>query len=318
VRIIVPALLRVALCGVLPASSAVSPQTAVPPAPKYYPNVRSVVEWSPSELLQALPELRGYEPAQSQEALPAILQRVGEKVAAFFRDFPNTTSIERIRLERLYRRGGVEDSRSQKFYYLSLAPSDKTRIGLEEFRTDKKARPTDLQAIEVGPSVVTKGFASMSIHLHPVFQPDSTFRYLGRQRIDERETEVVAFAQKPESARMVGRVNTDTGSSSVLVQGVAWIDPISYHILRLRTDLLVPRPDIGMERQTTEIHFAEVRFKDAPTVLWLPQEVVVTVKWYGQSFRNLHRYSDFKLFNVEAEGKIKPVETELPKAANPK
>jgi hypothetical protein len=314
----VPALLCAALCGAPLTSLAASPQTTGLPAPNYYANLRSVVDWSPSELLQALPELRGYEPAQSQEALPSILQRVGENVAAFFRDFPNTTSVERIRQERLYRRGGVEDSRSQKFYYLSLAPSDKTRIGLEEFRTDKKARPIELQAMEVGPSVVTKGFASMSIHLHPVFQPDSTFRYLGRQKIDGVSTEVVAFAQKPESARMVGRVNTGTGSATVLVQGVAWIDPIEYQILRLRTDLLTPRPDIGLQRQTTEIHFGEVRFKDVPTLLWLPQEVVVTMKWNGQSFRNLHQYSDFKLFNVEAEGKLKPVETELPKAANPK
>ena len=38
---------------------------------------------------------------------------------------------------------------------------------------------------------------------------------------------------------------------------------------------------------------------------WLPQQVTVAVDWNGKHFRNEHRYSEFKLFNVEATEKIR-------------
>ncbi len=61
---------------------------------------------------------------------------------------------------------------------------------------------------------------------------------------------------------------------------------------------------IDFSRQTTDVHFAEVQFTESRLKPWLPREVAVTVAWEGRTFRNLHRYSDFKLFNVETqEGK---------------
>jgi hypothetical protein len=35
----------------------------------------------------------------------------------------------------------------------------------------------------------------------------------------------------------------------------------------------------------------------------VPQQVTVTVDWKGKHLRNEHRYSEFKLFNVEATEK---------------
>ncbi len=86
-----------------------------------------------------------------------------------------------------------------------------------------------------------------------------------------------------------------------LVQGVAWIDELSFQIVRLRTGLLAPPPGAGLKQQTTDIRFEEVRFEKLPAGLWLPHEVVVTMDWKGEIFRNRHRYSDFKLFSVETK-----------------
>jgi hypothetical protein len=69
----------------------------------------------------------------------------------------------------------------------------------------------------------------------------------------------------------------------------------------MRTDLLAPRPDVHLERQTTEIRFAEVHLKTLPGAYWLPDEVVVTVSIFGETYRNTHLYSHFKLFKVETQ-----------------
>jgi len=130
-------------------------------------------------------------------------------------------------------------------------------------------------------------------------QPGSIFRYLGRQLLEGRETYVVAFAQRPDTTRLEAWASDGKKTVRMLVQGVAWIDPTTYQIIRMRTDLLAPRPDINLERQTTEIRFAEVHFKALPAAFWLPHEVVVTVNIFGQTYRNTHHYSHFRLFKVE-------------------
>jgi len=39
------------------------------------------------------------------------------------------------------------------------------------------------------------------------------------------------------------------------------------------------------------------------TGFWVPQQVTVSVDWNGKHLRNEHRYSEFKLFQVEATEK---------------
>jgi hypothetical protein len=152
----------------------------------------------------------------------------------------------------------------------------------------------------------TSGFACTSLHFHPRYQSGAGFRLLGRQSLEGRETFVVAFAQDPGTAKRIGRFDVDGKSSPVLIQGIAWIDATNFQIVRMRTDLLKSPPDTRLKRQTTEIDFGEVTFKGLPTSLWLPKQVTVTVEWKGKTFRNLHRYSDFRVFKVDTEEKRKP------------
>ena len=85
----------------------------------------------------------------------------------------------------------------------------------------------------------------------------------------------------------------------MLFQGIAWIDSSSYKIVRPRSDLLTPQPRIRLERQTTEITYEPVQFREVASAIRLPSEVAVTVEWKGRTVRNSHTYSRFKLFNAE-------------------
>lgn len=271
---------------------------------KAYGKVKSVVAQPLAELIRAMPELRGLEPAQSQEQLALILRKLGEDVEVFFRDFPNTSSLEEIRQERLRRDGKVQESLSQKFQYLLLARSERWGLGLEEYRSGAEGTRVNPHGLEGG-FMLTSGFASASLLFHPAYQSGAAFRYLGRQVIDGHKTYVVAFAQRPETTRVMERFTGDESSVLVLVQGMAWVDPISYQIIRMRSDLLKPPPKSRLGRQTTEMRFGEVHFKETPSTLWLPREVAVTVEWKGKTLRNWHRYSAFKLFRVETGEKRK-------------
>jgi hypothetical protein len=282
---------------------------------QYYVNVRSIVDWSPAELSEALPELKALKPAPSQEKLPLILRRLGENIEAFFQSVPNISCIEEITQDQLRPDGSAGKRLEQEFRYLVLAHREKSEINFEEYRTDGKGNRIEPQGLEGG-FMLTRGFAAASLHFHPLLKSDSTFRYLGEQVVDGRETYVVAFAQRPGWAHLSGRVissevdpiteSVRERSVLVLVQGIAWIDPVSFRCIRIRTDLLAPRLDIKLGRQSTDIYFGEVHFPRIVAPLWLPRQVIVTSEWRGRTFRNRHRYRDFKLFTVEI--KIGPVE----------
>jgi hypothetical protein len=267
-------------------------------------NVKSVVNQPLPDLIKALPELMGLEIAANQDALPSILQKVGGKVESFFRDFSNTISEENIQVENLGAKGQVRGFQTEKGNYILLAKREKWGLGLTEYRAKPDGTNTDPQAPPAG-SMRTKGFASASLVFHPICQDDIRYRYLGRQKIDGQEMFVLAFAQQPEKAKMIGMVIVNGVAEPALVQGIAWADATDYQIIRMRTDLLRPLSKLRLSRQTTQIQYVEVHFKDAPSGLWLPQVVTVTVEWKGKTFRNSHTYSNFKRFNVATEEKQK-------------
>jgi Flp pilus assembly protein TadD len=268
--------------------------------------VQSVVTQPLPELIAAVPELKGLEPAASQDELPSILQKTGENVSAFFTGFQNTVSVEQVRQERLGKNGKVKDFQNLKFQYLLMSQPQQGRMELEEYRTNEHGDRTAPSGLDSG-FMLTSGFASASLLFHPAYQSGAKFRYLGRQQANGRTLDVVGFAELPDKAEMIERFNTHDASILVVFQGLAWIDPDAYKIVRLRTDLLKPESKIRLERQTTEITYDPVQFKQVASTVWLPSEVAVTVEWAGKRFRNMHRYSNFKLFNTGTEEHVKPV-----------
>jgi hypothetical protein len=157
---------------------------------------------------------------------------------------------------------------------------------------------------------MTIGFVALAACFHPAFQRESRFRYLGRELLNGQSTYVVAFAQRPEMAQLAGRVMFGDEVGFVFMQGVAWIDPVSFRILRLRTDIEQPEQVVGLQRESTEVEYSEVTFKQGGKTLWLPREVTVKGQLRQYTFHNRHRYSDYRLFVVQTEQKQKSPSSE--------
>jgi tetratricopeptide (TPR) repeat protein len=263
---------------------------------------KPVVKQTVDELLTAVPELQGLEPAKDQAELPAILQKTGERVESFFYDFRNTTSREDVREEQLRSTGKVKSFLNATYQYWLLGSSDYGRASLKEYRTAPEGKRQVKEASHEG-LMLTEGFASVSHLLLPAYQKESDFVYLGRQREDGHDTQVLAFAQRPETSRLVGSFSDVEKNDWTLTlsQGIVWIDSETYQIVRLRTDLLYPIPKQHLDRMTTDIEYGEVHFNELARSVWLPHEVVVTVESRGKLRRNRHAYSGYRMFNVQSK-----------------
>ena len=259
-------------------------------------------------------QFKGLEAAKDQSQLEGILNAVGKNVAALFKDFQNTTSLEKVRLEKLLRNGKTAESMNEKFLYLCLMPSDPGVPGFTEYRKEIDLDVRKPGALESG-YMLTSGFVSAALIFHPAYQSQSTFRHLGRQMMNGRETYVIAFAQLLQKAQLFGVFRSGDKSAPIFEQGLAWIDVQNNRIVRLRTDLLKPLSEVRLTKETTQIDYQDVHFKQSAQGFWLPKDVTVTVGWKGKTLRNVHHYSDFELFNVAHTEKIKNPE---PAEVNPK
>lgn len=285
------------------ASAAQEKAEASKPAASHVKN-RTIIDRTAEELLRSYSsELREVDFVQNQDELNPLLEKMGERVQAFFRDFSNTSSKEEVLLKRFGYADRMESSMSRSFYYLILFNPDKNQPLLQEYRTDKNFRAIDQAAIPG--FFITSGYSCLNVLFYPKYIQESRFRYLGRQALKPR-AHVIAFAQKPESSsNLVTFTDTDLNQSIRMpLQGIVWVDPDTYQILRMKTSL-APSANLNFSAaQTTDIQFGEVRFDGVPQQFWLPREVNVSMQVAGKTYRNLHRYSDYTLFSTDIDIKF--------------
>jgi tetratricopeptide (TPR) repeat protein len=263
-----------------------------------------------SDLKQAASELKGLDPSTPPPpgGLEEFLKRVGNTVEETFRDFSNTAASEVIRQTQLDRTGKPRAARSMECSYVLVHHIENGHVGMEEFRGNREGQALNPGKTDGG-FMVTSGFVTSLMILHPELQAQSSYRFLGSQPLAGQPTYVIGFAQKPEKSNPMGRFIVSQGSvTSLYLQGIAWISA-DHRVLRLRTDLLHPVPKISLSRETSEIDYRPYHFLTSPTTFLLPNRVTVSVEWGRKRLRNEHIFSKFQLFNVEVHEEASGIPT---------
>jgi hypothetical protein len=303
-RVVGVPLLLLILAGV--SESAVFAQQLTPVEQSFYANVHPYMEEPMKSLARRIPELKKLAPATGQQQLETILEKTGSNVDGFFSYIVDLIAHEQIVQERISR-GRIVASEKVGDNYLILRHEAEEHSDIVEYRMDADGNRLDHIGFERG-YLVTFGFALMCNYFSTAFLPESTFRYLGDEKIDKRDMYVVAFAQKPDKSSLLVNMAGPKGEINMLMQGIAWIDKSNFQITRLMTDLLAPHPEVGLERETTEVTFSKVELPDVGTPLWLPERVKVFLEIsevtpgssvaYGVSFQNEHHYTDYHRYHV--------------------
>lgn len=251
----------------------------------------------------------------AEDKLASILNQTGAAVADMLHRMPNLIAREEVRQpEATIQQSGVGSlvwgqrlgvgmpasnvvqSRIRVFSY-RIVPKKKLDGGdaLDEFRTDAHDQPIDASArSRDNPQSV--GYATTSFFFFPGNFKESTFRFLGQQKIGNRETYVLAFAQIPEKTLLNTFVDSGYGRCSTAVQGVAWIDQSTFRIVRMQTDLLSPQPAIRLNQLRSVIDYSEVKIPERSLLLWLPKDVEVTWQFADRAGEEFHTYSKYRLF----------------------
>lgn len=279
---------------------------------RFYGDARPYMDEPQPVLKNMVYELRGLKPAPSSELLPNLLNKVGAKADELLRKVPDLISEEAVTQTQWPVSAGTipgcigigcngpgsSSGREQEFDYIILThPTANGRLTIEEYRRHGNGKP--LQQGEGAPAF--QGFAAAWVIFSSWNQVESRFRLLGTQRTHGHDTLVIGFAQIPGSIEHPGKILSERGSVPMLLQGVAWIDRTDFRILRIRTDLLAPQPEIEYQEQTSSLAFGQVHIADLDLVLWLPQTVDAEMEASGQHLSEQHLYSKYRLYQSKTK-----------------
>ena len=189
---------------------------------------------------------------------------------------------------------------------------------VEEFRSDGAGNLRHQGGLREG-FMVTKGFPASQIVLHPLHQPTMDYRHLGTVVQGGRELEVIAFIEKANKKYNLGSFRIQVFRLIMLrLQGIAWIDGETCRVVRVRTELVKPHPEVRLGRRTNDVEYGEVRFQEDNRRMWLPKRAVVAIDWSGKRLRNEHIFTDYKLFEVVTQDTVIRVVTDEPTVPDPR
>ena len=144
----------------------------------------------------------------------------------------------------------------------------------------------------------------MALIFHPALASDFEFRCEGLGQWAGRSVWQVHFVQRPDHPIRIRSYSVGGRSAGLPLQGRVWIDPGSYQVLRLESELIRPIPEVGLTHEHFTIDYEPVQFRSTGQQLWLPQTAELYVERKGKRFYRRHIYSDFMLFNVDASQNI--------------
>ncbi len=272
---------------------------------RLYSDAQPYLDDSEFDLEKRIPELKGLD-SSGDEDVSALLLKVGSKVDELIDKVPDLTSDEKVvQIQQTGLQAAcashsgcapTSGSRTQKLYhYIILSRhTDDGRV-LEESRTNEQDQPVESQGAGA-PSF--QGFVGSWIAFSPYNKGESRFRYLGEQKLGKKKTFVIAFAQIPGAVNLPGLMINGGRTIPILFQGIAWVDQEDFRILQLRTDILAPQLEVGLQKQTAMILFGPVDISQLNLKLWLPVGVDVSVENAGLNFEEQHAYSKYRMYHA--------------------
>jgi hypothetical protein len=238
-------------------------------------------------------------PASEAGKGQSLLGRAGGRVEQFWNDFSAVTCTETVVQTKYAPNGKTILERKSAYDYLILMTWAGDELNVTESRVlqAKKEKETER------PLLVTQGFATLLLILHPNFQSSYEFTLLPEEQWQGRRMQRLQFrhlegARSPSALELRGR------DFPIEWEGSVWIDPQTFVVTRLQAGLKAPMEDLGLRYLTADVQYQLASLPGATSPMYVPVEAVIEAKTLKQHWKNLHRFSKYRTFSVDTKVKI--------------
>jgi hypothetical protein len=221
------------------------------------------------------------------------LQRARERMQTFFDQFSNVACTESVTQIVVGKKGKLAYRENSAYDYQFLATSEGDTVKVSESRNTRKPSFRDPGRT----LLITSGFASILLVVHPMYEGSYTFEPAGEESIQGVTLEKIRFSPvagstSPAALRLRGK------NYPLPLSGTLWIDPQNGVIVKLEAQVDSSLSDMGLSGMRSEVRYAAHTFHNPDETMWIPESAVIDVETPHQHWRNLHRFTDYKRFNV--------------------
>ena len=151
--------------------------------------------------------------------------------------------------------------------------------------------------------LVSNGFATLFLVFHPFYADSFEFTALDDSALNGHRMRVVAFShirgtRSPAALSLRGR------EYPLELSGKAWLDPQSGQIAKIVATIGNSMEDVGLKTMDAEVDYAALPSQLTSQAYLFPVKATVEVETPRQHWRNIHSFSDYKLFSVSTEEKV--------------
>ena len=236
--------------------------------------------------------------AATDSQIGTLLDHVGRQVEKFWSNFGSVTCTEEVTQSKLGEKNKVLFVQHETFDYLIALQSSGQDISVDESRLEKVHTGSKGKAS----LLETNGFAIFTLLFHPLYQSRYQFRQLPDEVVQDHRLLRVAFEQvsrdHPLSVLQVRELEYP-----LQWRGTAWIDPVSWAVVRIQAGLGDSMADMGLLRLDADVTYSNVQFNSS-TSYWLPARAVIDAETKRQHWHNTHLFTGYKRFTVDTDVKI--------------
>lgn len=240
--------------------------------------------------------------ATEQSAAPdnmdglAALALARQSVTKYFEQAVNVVCMESVRQEIVSPKDKVAYHEDSAFEYQLLVDTKSGSFRINESRETRKAAFRD----PARTLLITNGFTSMLLIVHPDYQDSYTFEPAGQESVDgvtafKNNFKSVPGGSSPAAIQLRGK------NYPLPLSGSLWINAQTGAISKLIVAVDSSLSDLGLKGLRSEIHYATVNFRDPEESYWMPVSAMIDVETPRQHWRNLHRFSNYRRFRASIQ-----------------
>jgi hypothetical protein len=216
-----------------------------------------------------------------------------KSVEKFFEQSANVVCTETVSQLTIGKNGKSDYREESRFFYQLQASTSTGSLKLAESRETRKAAFRDAART----LLITNGFASMLLIVHPEYETSYIFERAGEESIDGKPFVKISFKPVPGGSSPAA-LQLRGQNYPLPLSGTLWIDPQNGAITKLIAAVDSSLSDLGLQGMRSEIHYATVLFHDPEESYWMPVSATIDVETPRQHWRNVHRFTAYKRFTA--------------------
>jgi hypothetical protein len=221
------------------------------------------------------------------------LLRARKTVEGYFEQAANVVCTENVTQAVVGKNGKANYREESVFDYQLQANPNGGSLKLVESRETRKAAFRD----SARTLLITNGFTSMLLIIHPTYEASYTFDPAGEESVDGTTFVKINFKAVP-GASSPAALQLRGHSYPIPLSGTIWIEPQSGAVAKLVASMDSSLSDLGLQGMRSEIHYSTVHFHGPDESYWMPVSAFIDVETPRQHWRNIHRFTGYKRFKA--------------------